>query len=316
MRKRLFAALLALALLVLPALALEGMDVSVYQGEIDFRAARADGIEAVYIRSSFGLDGVDSRFRQNHAGATAAGLPFGFYHYLNARTVEGARAEAEHFSNLIGELSYSCRPVLDFEHNAGLSGTESTAVARAFLETVEERLGVRPMLYADGSNARILELGEYPLWVAQWEAAAPDLAGTAWQDWTGWQYTDRGRVDGIAGPVDRDRFTAGIFLEEGNATFPYAVRRGETLWGLARRFGVTVTELVRLNGIENPDLIFVGQVLRIPGRAPAAQTYTVQRGDTLWGIAQRFGTTVGRLVQANDIPNPNLIFPGQVLTLP
>ncbi|NLF28953.1 MAG: LysM peptidoglycan-binding domain-containing protein, partial [Clostridiales bacterium] len=98
----------------------------------------------------------------------------------------------------------------------------------------------------------------------------------------------------------------------------YTVVRGDTLSGIAARFGTTVAELVRLNNIANPNLIFPGQVLIISEGTtppPTGQTYTVVRGDTLSGIANRFGTTVAELVRLNGIADPNLIFPGQILII-
>ena len=99
----------------------------------------------------------------------------------------------------------------------------------------------------------------------------------------------------------------------------YTVKRGDTLWGIAQRFGTTVSQLASRNGITNPSLIYPGMVLRISGSAPSesVQTvrYTVRRGDTLWGIAQRYHTTVSRLAQRNGISNPGLIYPGEILVI-
>ena len=319
MRKR-FLFLFLCALFLLPsAQAVEGMDVSVFQGEIDFAAARADGIETVYIRSSYGSGGVDAHFYQNCTAARAAGLPFGLYHYLEAKEPEGARREAEHFVSLLRTQSYDCRPVLDFENYRDLDAEQSTAAVLAFLERVEELTGQRPMIYADryASSAKLgPAVGAYPLWLAQWNVETPNLTGTPWTEWTGWQYTNEGQVEGIEGYVDRDRFTDGIFLREGENAFPYTVRPGNTLWALARRFGTTVDALVELNHIKDPNLIYVNQILRIPGTAPIEKTYTVQPGDTLWCISMEYGITVNQLVQLNSIQNPNLIYPGQVLRIP
>ncbi|ATB44222.1 murein transglycosylase [Cystobacter fuscus] len=105
----------------------------------------------------------------------------------------------------------------------------------------------------------------------------------------------------------------------------YTVRSGDTLSGIAQRHGTTVSALAQANGIKNPDLIQVGQKLSIPGKggasAPSAPSsgsgsYTVRSGDTLSGIAQRYGTTVSALAQANGIKNPNLIQVGQKLRVP
>lgn len=320
MWKKWLSILLCTLALLPSAQALEGIDVSVYQGEIDFNAVRESGIQAVYIRSSYGSRGVDGRFRRNRDGARAAGLPFGLYHYLNATDPAGARREAEHFAALLQEQEYQCRPVLDFEGHGELSASQASAAALAFLERVEELTGQRPMIYADHSTASAqLEeaVARYPLWLAQWGVEEPSLEGTHWGEWAGWQYTDRGLVPGITGHVDRDRFTEDIFLQrEDRPTFPYTVRRGDTLWALSRRFGTSVDILAELNHIQDPDLIYTGQTLQIPGEAPGYRTYTVKAGDTLWGISRRYGVTVGQIAALNGIQNPDLIYPGQVFQIP
>ena len=117
-----------------------------------------------------------------------------------------------------------------------------------------------------------------------------------------------------------------LVIREGDTTPPsgsttYTVQRGDTLSEIAERFGTTVNELVRLNNIADRDLIYPGQVLVIREGGSTTPpsgttTYTVQRGDTLSEIAERFGTTVNELVRLNNIQNPNLIYPGQVLILP
>jgi len=104
------------------------------------------------------------------------------------------------------------------------------------------------------------------------------------------------------------------------------VRPGENLYRIALRYGVTVQALAELNGIYNPGHIVVGQKLVIPGSATtpavayqpqhASTTHTVQRGETLSVIAQRYGVALWTLVQTNNIANPALIVPGQVLVVP
>ena len=99
----------------------------------------------------------------------------------------------------------------------------------------------------------------------------------------------------------------------------YTVQRGDTLYSIARRYGTTVQALAQANGILNPAYIRVGQVLCIPGLAPPPLPggyYTVQRGDTLYSIARRFGTTHWAIAIANSLPNPNRIYPGQRLFIP
>lgn len=102
-----------------------------------------------------------------------------------------------------------------------------------------------------------------------------------------------------------------------NASGTYTVVAGDTLSGIAARYGTTVAALASINGIANPNLINVGQVLQLSGSAPApaagGSEYTVVAGDTLSGIAQRYGTNWQTLAALNGLANPNLIRVGQVL---
>ncbi|MBS6366674.1 MAG: LysM peptidoglycan-binding domain-containing protein [Clostridiales bacterium] len=336
------AALTAAAMLSAPALALEadgnreyaGVDVSVYQAQIDFEAVRQSGIEVVYIRAGYGDEGVDHRFQDNARLAKEAGLHFGFYYYVTAKDEAQARAQAQFFARLIQGKGYDCRPAMDFESFSDLSRSQVNAIGLAFLQELERLTGVRPMLYSDAYHANTVweeAMGAYPLWAAEYGPDVPEITSGHWDGWSGFQYSDRGRVHGIGPRVDLDRFTQTALLPEEEtaharspedttipepaATREYTVRRGDTLWAIARRTGATVEELTVLNDLPDPNLIYVGQVLRLPTEQ-LQQVYTVQRGDTLWAIAQRYKTSVEALVRANAIQNPNLIFAGQTLQIP
>jgi LysM repeat protein len=91
------------------------------------------------------------------------------------------------------------------------------------------------------------------------------------------------------------------------------------LSGIAARFGTTYQKIAADNGIANPNLIYPGQVLKIygsgSGGGSSSKTYTVKAGDTLSGIAAKFGTTYQKIAKDNNIANPNLIYPGQVLVI-
>lgn len=102
----------------------------------------------------------------------------------------------------------------------------------------------------------------------------------------------------------------------------YTVVSGDTLSGIAAKFGTNWQTLQQMNGIGDPNRIFPGQVLKVPGggSAPApapapSRTYTVQRGDTLSGIAAKFGTSWKTLQSINGLPDANKIYPGQVLKI-
>jgi LysM repeat protein len=106
----------------------------------------------------------------------------------------------------------------------------------------------------------------------------------------------------------------------------HVVRRGENLFRIALRYGLTTQALATANGIANLNRVYVGQRLVIPGRgttpsppaqpAPSGQTHTVRRGDTLSAIARRYGVSMWALAQANSIRNPSFIYVGQVLRIP
>lgn len=108
-------------------------------------------------------------------------------------------------------------------------------------------------------------------------------------------------------------FGAALVLAVAIVSVDYTVKPGDTLGRIARDHGVSVSDLVEANDISNPNLIYPGQVLVIPG---TEEVYTVVSGDTLGRIASRYGTTVADLVEANDIKNPNLIRVGQEILVP
>lgn len=122
---------------------LEGMDVSVWQGEIDFSAAARAGIQVVYIRAGYG-EQEDTAFRTHYTQARAAGLHIGFYHYLTAETEDEAVRQARLFAERIRGLDYDCRPAMDYESFRGLPAAQVNAVALAFLRELKTLTGKRP----------------------------------------------------------------------------------------------------------------------------------------------------------------------------
>lgn len=113
-------------------------------------------------------------------------------------------------------------------------------------------------------------------------------------------------------------------IPSGTTGFTYTVKAGDTLYSIARRYNITVSQLASANNISNPSLIRAGQILTIPGKstspspapAPAKTTYTVKVGDTLYSIAGRYNVTVSQLVSANKLADASFIRVGQVLAIP
>ena len=92
----------------------------------------------------------------------------------------------------------------------------------------------------------------------------------------------------------------------------YTIRRGDTLWNIARNSGTTVQAITKLNNIADPDRILAGQVIRLPGED---NSYQVKSGDTLWRLAQDNNTTVMNLAKINKIADPDRLYVGQQLRL-
>ena len=100
------------------------------------------------------------------------------------------------------------------------------------------------------------------------------------------------------------------------ATSTYTVQSGDTLSSIAAKFGTNYQALASLNGISNPNLIYVGQVLRVNGSASTGSVYyTVRAGDNLSAIASRYGTSYQSIASLNGLANPNLIYAGQTLKI-
>ena len=93
----------------------------------------------------------------------------------------------------------------------------------------------------------------------------------------------------------------------------YVVKSGDTLGGIASRYGTTWQRLQELNGLSNPNWIYPGQLLKVTGNGYAQRAYTVRRGDTLSGISARLGVSVNSLASRNHISNINWIYIGQRL---
>lgn len=311
-----------------------GIDISEFQGEIDFEEVRRSGIEAVYIRVGAG-EYTDEYFAENYERAKAAGLKIGFYHYVTARSVKEGRRQARFFASLAAGREPDMRLAMDFEYFGSLSVSQINAISEAYLDELTALTRREAVIYSDLSNARNIfsrALAEkYPLWAAQYGADEPSANGK-WREWVGFQYTDEGRVGGIYGNVDRNIFTEGIFLSDSGRidgekrttvrartrTLTVYVRAGDTLWAIAREYGTTVEAIARENRIADPNRIFAGERLRItlPARGSGEEIYTVRRGDTPISIAGKFGVTLSALEDRNGLERGETIYAGDKLSIP
>ena len=324
-------------------LSYQGIDVSNWQGYINYEEVRNSGIEVVYIKASQGTNIKDAYFDINYENAKANGLKVGFYHFLTATNTEQAEQEANFFVSVISGTTPDCKLVLDYETFGGVGVEEINNIARTFMQRVEELTNKEVIIYSDLSNAQSTfdqSLAEdYQLWIAYYGDYNNLInVETSWAEYIGVQYTDRGIVSGISGNVDRDLYTEEIFLDEtseipnnmensqsfNTESVEYVVQSGDTLSGIASRYGTTVQELVDINNIQNPDLIYPGEKLRIltnssiPGneeRGTGSIIYTVKRGNTLSQIARAYNVSVEHIVELNDIEDPNLIYPGEKLRI-
>jgi lysozyme len=190
---------------------LPGIDVSHFQGEVDWSAVAATGVRFAFIKATEGLDDVDPRFAQNWQQSSAAGLQRGAYHFLHPNL--DAKQQATHFLSVVTLDDDALPPALDVEVTNGVPPAMLTACIETWLGTVEVALGCKPVLYTDPSFWRQnvgADLATYPLWLACY-AATPEVPAS-WPSWTFWQHSQSGSIDGIAGPVDLD--TCRLSLDE------------------------------------------------------------------------------------------------------
>ncbi|GGG13602.1 glycoside hydrolase family 25 protein [Paenibacillus aceti] len=197
----------------------QGIDVSHWQGKIDWAKVAASGISFAFIKAT--QNRIDERFIENARGAKAAGLLVGAYHYLDNSIVTEAKARIAaqlFFSAMQSEgVKFDLPPVLDYESKSGsLSAAGTNAVAKAFLAEIERLTGVRPILYTyPAFIGNFSGLSQYPLWIARYSTQTP-VDASGWTRWEFWQYSD-GKdggtlpngsriVGGINGQVDLNEF--------------------------------------------------------------------------------------------------------------
>ncbi len=331
-----------------------GIDVSYWQSGIDWPKVRATGQRFVIIKATEGETYADPTFNDDWNGAKLSGLLRAPYCFFHPR--QDPKKQADNFISIVqaqtdrGELP----PAIDLEVTDGLTGDKIIPRVKAWLDAVEAAFGRKPMIYAGVSfletNLSVPGGGpppwakDYPFWLGwypyQYTDGMSPLMPRGWFNWTFWQYSDSGRLNGINTKVNLDVFNGTLEQlyafagAQAQSAGPGAhqVAAGDSFESIANKYGVTVRELVSAN----PQLLKIGDKLAVPvpvaipqeSGTPAStpgnagqpgtsgRTYTIKRGDTLSGIAIRYGTTVAALAAANNITNPNGIQIGQVLTIP
>lgn len=185
-----------------------GLDVSGYQGEIDYDAVKAAGVEFVFIKvgGTLGMDGeyyVDSKFKRNIEGFNRVGIPVGIYFFSYAPSKKSAIKDAEWVYEQIKDYKVELPIVYDWENwsfynEFNLSFYNLTSNAEAFLDTLNKK-GYKGMLYGSKNYIdKIWLKTDYPIWVAHY-TSDPTVS---YEEYAYWQICDNGQIDGIYGNVD------------------------------------------------------------------------------------------------------------------
>ena len=323
-----------------------GIDVSSFQPSTPayFNAAKAWGAQFAIVKVSEGETYFNPSAPAQVKNATAVGL---HVHGYNFSRFVGDEAKAVHEANhyvanakQIGLTGDSVH-FLDYEEQKGYQASNTTAIITFFRALINQGFkkvgfysgyGMRSLWDINRIRTEVAAMGgSFVFWLANYGVSAPGLDNV-----DVWQYNDNGSFGGANTDVNYDfkgvltggkitpvkvtTTTAPAAKPAAVATKTYVVKSGDTLSGIASSFGTTTANLVALNNISNPNLISVGQTLKITGTVAAnptttTKTYKVRSGDTLSGIASSFGMTTAALASKNNISNPNFITVGQTLVV-
>jgi lysozyme len=188
---------------------IHGIDVSKYQSIINWKEVKnmeekGIKIDFVFIKATEGTSIVDDQFRRNWTEAVEQNIQKGAYHFFVSN--RSAKKQADNFIQMVNLKKGDLPPVLDVEKSHGVSVAEMQKSVKTWLDAVENRYGVKPVIYTNiDFYQRYFQTGfeEYPLWIAHY--LQPDKPRIE-KDWIFWQHSEKGRVDGIKAPVDFNVF--------------------------------------------------------------------------------------------------------------
>lgn len=193
---------------------IHGIDISHYQGQVFWEVIGENSKMAyVYIKASEGGDRIDPRYERNIQLAHQYGLKVGSYHFFRPKT--NLTKQLENFMTQCRPGGQDLIPMIDVETKSGLSTPEFRDSLTKFITLVEEAYKQKPLIYTFTNfyNAHMQgAIDGYPLMIAQYNAIEPELKDG--RDITMWQYTGKGRINGINGFVDKSRFLKNHGLRE------------------------------------------------------------------------------------------------------
>lgn len=194
---------------------LKGIDVSEYQGDINWKAVADSGVVYCFVKATEGVQSRDPMFAKNWAAMKSVGIIRSAYHFFIAS--KDPKVQANNFLGLTRSVwdTNDLPPVLDLEKNHGIGANEVIDKAGIWLDTVEASIGRRPIIYtfpsfwneALGNSPRLG--ANYRLWIAHYGTNNPWVPG-GWKSWTFHQYSESGTVPGVSGPCDMNNFNGDL----------------------------------------------------------------------------------------------------------
>ncbi|HYL16259.1 MAG TPA: GH25 family lysozyme [Terriglobales bacterium] len=197
---------------------LPGLDVSHHQGSVNWHVVAEAGVSFAFAKATDGDTFVDPQFDSNWIGMKNSGIARGAYHFF--RPTRPVDAQVDNFVRTVGEIGDGdLPPVLDTEEAPtphgdsweDIPGDERVPMVINWLQSIEAKLGRKPIIYTRRGFVSLelpnaTPLGSYLVWIAHYTTKPSPAFPDIWSNWSFWQYSEAGKVDGIAGPVDLDRF--------------------------------------------------------------------------------------------------------------